>query len=59
MVNRIVCVNVCECRSELCVCVVNLGGGGGMLQYVFSVSVGFKRMKACVSECLGCWVWRM
>lgn len=27
VVNRIVCVNVCECRSELCVCVVNLGGG--------------------------------
>lgn len=26
VVNRIVCVNVCECRSELCVCVVNLGG---------------------------------
>lgn len=39
VVNRIayVCVYVCESRRELCVCAENLEGG--MLQYVFFLSV--------------------
>lgn len=49
-----VCMFVCERRH---VNVVNLGVGNVAI-CIFSVS-HLKLMKTCVSECRGCWVWRM